>query len=156
MLDVFRTQVLKPKGDNWAVFGTFSTSYPKLRNVVIRKFHDDRIYIYTHGLSDKVQEIQAHPQSSICWYSKRHHIQLQFYGVSTLIDPGSFEYKISNFRDYLGGKPGSPYTGEEDSEKHFSVIEFQIEKLIGLKLGFKEHLKFERDYSNSQTTRVIP
>lgn len=156
MIDCFNIQVLKKKGENWAVFGTYGEDFPKLRNVVIRDFQGDKIIIFTHNLSDKVNEILVNPKTSICWYSKKHSIQIQFYGNSKLIKSDSFKNKVKSLKDYIGPKPGTRYHETTDNKVHFCAIEFKIDKAVALKIDREGHTKFERNFLLNETFRLIP
>lgn len=160
-LELFKIQLKKPKGESWAVFTTFDSEYPDARNVILRDLDQRSILIYTHAQSKKVSQIQERSNSNICWYSKRHGIQLQFYGQAKIADLETIkehQTKVRNFRDYQGGVPGSDYLSKNiTSEIHFSVIEFHINKMVALKLGRDEHLKYEFLFGNDdQSRRLIP
>lgn len=156
MLNCFKIQILKPKGENWAVFGTFGSSFPKLRNIVLRHFEDNKIVFYTHSKSQKVEEILKDSRSSICWYSKKHSIQIQFYGRTTMSDSEIYIKRVHDFRDYMGPKPGQDYLSIDDKTVHFCALEFLIEKVTALKLSKNGHIKFEKCLLTNQTKRVIP
>lgn len=156
MFDCFKIQILKQKGENWAVFGTFGKDYPKLRNVVLRQYEDNKIILYTHSKSQKVEEILKDSRSSICWYSKKHSIQIQFYGRTQLIPPDEHKESIQNFRDYIGPKPGTIYKENIDETIQFCVLQFEIEKAIALKISSDGHIKYEKNFSSNDLLRVNP
>lgn len=157
LLEIFSIQLKKHKGDSWATLGTFSDTYPRLRNIIIRDYKENKLIFYTHALSNKVEELVANSASSLCWYSKRHGIQLQFYGHTFIIKENDhYKKRVTNFRDYLGAKPGLPLMDQNSDSIHFCVLEFNIQKIIGLKLGKEEHIKYERDLKSGMTKRVIP
>ena len=156
MIDCFNIQVHKKKGENWAVFATYGEDFPKIRNVVIRDFQGDKIIIFTHQLSDKVNEILVNPKTSICWYSKKHSIQIQFYGNSKLTNSDSFKNKVTSLNDYIGPKPGTIYKESTDNKVHFCVIEFKIDKAIALKIDREGHTKFEKRFLSNEIIRLNP
>lgn len=160
ILSTFKTQIKKKYGTRYAVFGTISDNYPNLRNVIVRDLKDNIIYIYTHALSNKVLEINNNSNTSLCWYSHKLGLQLQFYGKSNISDTDTIKLeksKVKNFKDYLGLRPGSIYAAN-NNELHFIVIEMHIEKLVALKLDVNENIKYEFDFLSEcdEGTRLIP
>lgn len=157
LIDIFKIQLKKPKGENWAVLGTNSLedNYPKIRNIILREYRDDKIVFFTHKLSDKVLEIKANPNCSICWHSKKHGVQIQFYGKCTVSkNTDEYKNKVYNFRDYIGHKPGEPLSNIINDNVYFVAMEFDIKEVIALKLGREKHLKYK--FANKTLIEVVP
>ncbi|MEE3079742.1 MAG: pyridoxamine 5'-phosphate oxidase family protein, partial [Bdellovibrionota bacterium] len=144
-ISIFKINLKKRGGKRNAVLSTFGIDYPKSRHVVLRSFKENRIYIYTHSLSSKVEELSKNSKCNLCWYSDRHRIQLTFYGEGKMLGSDVSEKnqkEVTDLRDYEGIKPGSDFILENTKEIHFAVIEFNINQLIALKLDSSQHEKY--------------
>lgn len=160
-LNLFTIQIQKRCGQRWATFNTFGEKYPHSRNVIIRELKDNNLFFFTHSLSQKVEDIQKNPATSLCWYDHRHSIQLQFYGQTKLANPqvtSRFQQNIQYFRDYQGPKPGTPLTSIIDNEVHFSVLQMQIEELVALRIGKESHqkTKFIFELGEIRKEEIVP
>lgn len=157
--NLLKIQIKKSKGDRWAVFSTFGEQFPKARNIILRDLIDQKkIIFFTHTLSKKVEEIKSNPNSSLCWYSKRHSVQLQLYGETRIANQditNNYKAKVKNFRDYQGPKPGSELGTIIDKEVYFCVLEFTVSKVIALRLDQEKHRKFEFNLGKDITSKEI-
>jgi len=162
ILDIFKAQVLKPKGVKWGALATSKGNRPNVRNIVIRSFDGQSLIFYTHGLSEKVEEINKNSSCSLCWYSHRHSLQLRFFcSASILSDKEADQYKkrVTNFRDYKGPAPGDPFEESKVTEDiYFKVVRLKIEKLEALKLDKVQHEKYLFDFKDTATAslRLFP
>lgn len=158
-IDLLKIQIKKRKGQRSGTFSTFGKEYPHARNIIIRDYLDDKIVFFTHTLSQKVEDIQTNPASSLCWYDHRHQIQLQFYGKTTIAESQmikDYQSKVQNFKDYQGPKPGSKLGSLMDKDIHFMVLIMQVEKLIALEIGIEEYKKYEFQYEQGSMIEVVP
>lgn len=159
LLDTFTKNLKSHKGTRWASLATINKdNSPNVRNIIIRDYSNGKIIIYTHGLSQKIEDINLNPNTSLCWYSHRNSIQIQFYGKSyKLEDSTPYKINIKNFKDYIGGKPGSDIESIEDNQaNHFSVIELKIEKVVALKLSKNGHKKYVCEIEKDHVYEVLP
>lgn len=78
-LETFYRESLKPRGIRHINLASFGQDYPNSRTVIIRKFDKNKheLLIYTHALSDKVQQVLNNPLVSLCWYHPKKQIQIQ-------------------------------------------------------------------------------
>ena len=160
-ISTFKINLKKRGGTRYAVLSTFGIDYPKSRHVVLRSFKEDRIHIYTHSLSSKVEELSANSKCNLCWYSDRHRIQLTFYGEGKILETDASEKikkEVNDLKDYQGIKPGSDFILDNTEEIHFAVIEFKIHELIALKLDSSQHEKYVYSFNDKdiKEKRVIP
>ena len=156
-LELFSIQIRKRKGHRWATFNTFGDKYPHSRNIIVRDFKENTIFLFTHSLSQKVEDIQKNPATSLCWYDNRHNIQLQFLGQTTIADKKTitrYQNNIQNFRDYQGPKPGTPLSSLIDEEIKFTVLQMQIDELVTLKIGKENHQKNKFVFQHNQITKT--
>lgn len=128
--------------------------FPPSRMVILREFNpaDSSILVYTHTLSNKVQELAANPNSTILWYDPAENLQIQFscYGRIELNQDRIIHHRNSlrstAHKDYIGPKPGSPYqeesTVEQAQELQFCLLHFEIQEMTVLKLAESGHQKF--------------
>lgn len=168
-LEILKKETLIKKGQRVIALATQSDDYPKSRNVIIRDFQisENRLRIYTHGLSAKVEELNKNPKCSLLWYHPKKKIQIQFYANAQIIDNEKILQSVfSNVsdhskKDYYGPKPGLDYLKNKDEahhKNHFCIIDFKISRYILLKLDPEEHLKLEYASSGIDFTekRLIP
>lgn len=165
-LELFYRETLKPKGIRYINLATNTQDFPNSRTVIIRKFDKSKheLIIYTHALSDKVQEIVNNPLVSLCWYQPKKQVQIQMKAHAFIVkDKEVIEdhFKKVNphsMKDYLGIKPGSLYSNENNQDQHFCVIRFEISEYSFLQLGKEEHLKFVylKQGGGFTEQRVIP
>lgn len=141
--------------------------YPANRTIILRDFNqkDMSLMVYTHSLSNKVEEIANNPNSTILWYDHILQRQIQFhcYGKIVLdedvVAKHQSQIKKHSEKDYLGKKPGTLYQKALDlHELRFCVLEFAIEKMIVLQIGKEEHFKylFESDSNGFNKVRLMP
>jgi len=161
LIDHFTIQLKKRKGHRWATFNSFGEKYPHSRNVIIRDLKDNTLFFFTHSLSQKVEDIQKNPSTSLCWYDQKHNLQLQFYGQTKIVDKkttSKYKQNVENFRDYQGPKPGTPINTLVDYEIHFMVLQMQIDELVALRIGKESHQKIKFVFHNGETieTEVVP
>ncbi len=73
-----------------------SDGYPANRTVVFRGFlrETNQIKIITDSRSQKVHQIQNHPQGEICWYFPKSREQFRFRGNLTLITADHQKFQL--------------------------------------------------------------
>ena len=166
-LDHFLKNTLKRNGVRTASLSTFATNYPENRTVVVRNFNktEHTLTLFTHALSNKVEQITKNSNCCLLWYEPKNKIQIQFFASAVIIEEEQrlkqeFQ-KVSEFskKDYLGLKPGSSF--EQDTknqyseELHFCAIELHIDHYICLELGREKHFKFRLN-TEGKIERLIP
>lgn len=145
--------------NHWAAYATIGKQYPHVRNVIIRESSPQKLVIYTHSLSQKIEDIKLTPHSTVCWYSPDLKMQLIFYGKSHLNQDRArnVETTISDLSHYKGAKPGTPFI-KSDDQIHFDIIEFNYKEVIALKLMTDQHIKYKFLFHDrkAEGLRVIP
>ena len=137
-----------------------SEDFPASRIVVLREFDvkNMRLTVFTHSLSEKVEEISNNPNSTLVWYDHEEGLQIQFYCFGKIevetakVDEIIKGLKVHAYKDYFGPKPGTPLQQEQleilknphkisREEIKFCLIHFDIQEIVTLKLGKTHHEK---------------
>jgi general stress protein 26 len=140
-------------------------NFPASRMIVLREFDvkNMRLTVFTHALSEKVEEISKNPNSTLVWYDSEEGLQIQFYCFGKIevetpkVDEIIKELKVHAYKDYFGPKPGSLLQKEQieilknpqkisREEIKFCLLHFDIQEIVTLKLGQSHHEK--RRYKN--------
>ena len=166
-LDLIKKELLRKKGVNWAILSTIAGERPEARTVVLRSLktidNEITLRIYTHALSEKVEQIKKNANVQVCWYFHAKKVQMQFSGTAVILEKNISDKIAGSMSEqsrtnYQGVKPGSPYRVENSSDFHFSIIEISVQDCTVLHLRRSEpHLKLisikNGDWS---TERLIP
>lgn len=134
--------------------------FPASRIVVLREFDAKEMVltVFTHALSDKVEEIAKNPNSTIVWYDQESGLQIQFYCMGKIevesdqVDQYIENLKEHSYKDYFGPKPGSLLSEEQKlllenpqnisrDQIRFCLLRFEVQKMVCLKLGVSKHEK---------------
>lgn len=159
LLNYLNEQISDYNGVRWATLATFSDEYPNVRNVILRHFKDNEIFIFTHSKARKVYDIEKNNKVSLLWYGPNKKLQMQIYGSAEVVrdeDAKVHLDKVRSLKDYMGGIPGEVFEEVSSSQVFFTVIRIFIHKVEALQIGSEEHLKYRFNLADNTVIRINP
>ena len=149
------------------VLATYDSASIKQRIVLLRKVIKGKgVVVYTDARSQKVEDLNIHPEVSLLFYHTKQKIQLSCRATAEdfkeTVDISSWDER--SLKDYTTSlTPGSPLGPDVDltydlSNAHFKALYFRINSFDYLQLREEGHLRmlFETDGHSWSSQRLVP